>query len=135
LNINGVNIIGGGGGTATDFTSWTVGTRPDSSTLSEGDFVVNTAHGRGYRWDATVGALLPIDVYGETFVTSMKIVGNESSDSDINANGLINGSDAGGTITYNGTSLTVSGGSSSGQTARLRSSTVNSELMANTRNA
>ena len=122
------------GADVTNFSDWTVGTRPGDS-MSEGDFAVDTANGRGYRWDDTIGALLPLDVYGETIVASMKIEGDESSDSDLTANGLVNESSAGATITYNGTSLTVAGGPSSGQNARINGSAANNAAMTTTRNS
>lgn len=101
------------------FTSWVVGTRPDDSVLSEGDFAVDTTHGRGYRWDNTVGALLPIDVYGETFDLVARINGDEANESELtNYEERDDSFGVNATYTYGGTSVTL-GGTNPNGIARL----------------
>jgi hypothetical protein len=94
------------GADVTNFSDWTVGTRPGAS-MSEGDFAVDTTHGRGYRWDATVGALLPIDVYGETFDLVARVNGDEANEAALTNFEELNSGSA--STTYGGTSVTLDG--------------------------
>ena len=100
LNINGVNISTGA---STDFTSWTVGTRPDNSTLSSGDVLFDTNTGRSYKWDSTNSVMLPEDVYGNSFSAIGTVKGDESSASDLTSQGTTAVVTAGAAITYNST--------------------------------
>ena len=106
------------GADVTNFSDWTAGTRPGAS-MSEGDFAVDTTHGRGYRWDATVGALLPIDVYGETFDLVARVNGDEANESELtNYEERDDSFGANATYTYSGTSVTL-GGTNPNGIARL----------------
>ena len=131
MKINGVTIDAGGSD-VTNFTSWTVGTRPDGTSLSEGDFAVDTTHGRGYRWDATVGALLPIDVYGETFDLTAHVNGDEADETELD--NFDENNSGTGTVVYGGTSVTLDGGNNSNQAGIIVNQTLADANIDNTKN-
>lgn len=114
------------------FTSWVVGTRPDGGDLSEGDFAVDTAHGRGYRWDDTVGALLPIDVYGNTFDMTARINGDEADASELD--NFTENNQGTGAVNYNSTNVTLDGGNNSNQASFRIDTTLTAANVDNTKN-
>jgi len=131
MKINGVTIDTGGSD-VTNFTSWTVGTRPDGGDLSEGDFAVDTTHGRGYRWDNTVGALLPIDVYGNSFDMTAHVNGDEADETELS--NFDENHTGTGAANYNSTNVTLDGGNSSNQAGLLVDSTLTAANIDNTKN-
>ena len=99
MKINGITT----GPKVVNFSSWTVGTRPDATSLADGDVLFDTNIGRSYRWDATNDVMLPEDVYDNSFAAIGTVKGDESSASDLTSQGTTAVITTGAAITYNST--------------------------------